>query len=150
MFFSCDLLRSLHRTYTLYHSHRKPAAALTVRTVVSTPTRVTLVTSRSSSRHPILRSSVRRTRTSLPLHHLLVSTGGRLLVDASRLLVLPPRLRELVWVGQARSWECRRGSCFDVRWALLSSYVCVCHVAKTRRDHTWIMHLPRARTSQVQ
>ena len=74
---------------------RKPVVAHTVHTVVSTPTRVTLVTWRSSSQHPTPRLSGRRTKTSLPLRHSLVSTGGRSPVDELRqrgLRRFPPSL----------------------------------------------------------
>jgi hypothetical protein len=63
--------------------YRKLVVALTVRTVASTPTRVTPCTWRSSSRLASLRSSARRTRTrsSPPLP---ASTVGRWLVGALR------------------------------------------------------------------
>lgn len=66
-------------------SFRKPAVALTVPTVVSTLTRVTLATLKSSSQQPTAKSSGRKTRTSLRHHHSLVSTGGKWPADGLRL-----------------------------------------------------------------
>ncbi len=118
---------------------RKPAAAHTVHTVVSTLTRVTPVTWRSSFRHPTLRSSGRRTRTPL-LHHSLASTGDRSPADGLRLRVwrkFPPSLCGVDGVpgGEVVRWShavcSRRASCPS-----LSSYVCVCHVAKTRSEQS--------------
>ena len=70
---------------------RKPAVARTVHTVVSTPTRVTRATLKSSSPRLTPRSSVPRTRTSSLPHHSPASTGGRLPADVLRLLVRLPR-----------------------------------------------------------
>ena len=106
---------------------RKPAAARTVHTVVSTPTRVTRATLRSSSPHLTPRSSGPRTRMSLLPHHSPASTGGRLPADVLRLLVLLPReyvlLSAVLWVMRVCGWwghaVCLR------RWAGVVVFICM-------------------------
>ena len=93
---------------------RKLVVAHTVRMVVSTPTRATLATWRSSSPHLTRKSSGRRTRMPLLLLRSPASTDGKLPVDALRL----PGHRVLCRVrglcGGTRYVDCSRCRAFVV------------------------------------
>ena len=128
---------------------RKLAAAHTVHTVALTPTRATLATSRSSSRHLILRLNGRRTRMLL-LHHSLASTGGRSLANGLRLRGLrefPPSVRG-VGDGSYRGERLFDGVMLSARDAPAArrcihmyAYAMSPKREVSKRYYTWIMHL---------
>lgn len=114
---------------------RKPAAAHTAPTVVSTPTRATLATLRSSSAPAKSRLSGQRTRTPLLPLRSLASTGDRSPGGASR----PLALKHLTG-GLSEGWFGGMGGSrrFDSMPSLSESAfiisVCLCHALKTSLD----------------
>lgn len=72
---SSSALSHVNLPTPIFDVRRKPAAVHTVPTVVSTPTRATLATSKSSSAQERSRSSARRTR--MPFHRSPALTGDR-------------------------------------------------------------------------